>query len=42
MQELPADIHTTDRQIVKAAQFIGRNYMDVISAADIAADMSSI
>ena len=36
-QELPADIHTTDRQIVKAAQFIGRNYMDDISAADIAA-----
>lgn len=37
LQELPADIHTTDRQIVKAAQFIGRNYMDDISAADIAA-----
>ena len=37
LQELPADIHTTDRQIVQAAQFIGRNYMDDISAADIAA-----
>lgn len=37
LEDMPADIHTTDRQIVKAAQFIGDRYMDDISAADIAA-----
>ena len=35
--ELPADIHTTDNQIVLAAQFISDRYGDRITAEDIAA-----
>ena len=37
LEDMPADIHTTDRQIVKAAQFMGDHYMEEITAADIAA-----
>ncbi len=37
LESLPEDIHTTDREIVRAAQFIGSRYMDDISAEDIAA-----
>ncbi len=33
---MPSEIHTTDRPIVQAAQFIKNRYMDDISAADIA------
>ena len=36
LEDMPEDIHTTDREIVLAAQFIGQHYMDDISAADIA------
>lgn len=36
LEELPENIHTTDRQIVVAAQYISEHYMDDISAADIA------
>lgn len=35
--DMPENIHTTDAPIVRAAQFIGLNYMDDISTADIAA-----
>lgn len=35
--DIPADIHTTDRQIVLAAQFISQRYADSITARDIAA-----
>ena len=35
-QEPPANIRTTDRQIVLAARFISDHYMEPISAADIA------
>ena len=35
-QEIPANIRTTDRQIVLAARFINDHYMEPISAADIA------
>lgn len=35
--DIPADIHTTDRQIVLAAQFISSRYADNITAEDIAA-----
>ena len=34
---MPSEIHTTDRPVVQAAQFIKNRYMDDISAADIAA-----
>lgn len=34
---IPVNIHTTDRQIVLAAQFISNHYMEHIDAADIAA-----
>ena len=34
---IPADIHTTDRQIVQAAQFIHDHYAERITARDIAA-----
>lgn len=34
---MPIDIHTTDRQIVLAAQFISRRYAENITAEDIAA-----
>lgn len=37
LNDIPANIHTTDRQIVQAAQFISNHYMDRISTADIAA-----
>lgn len=37
LQDTPANIHTTDRQIVQAARFISSHYMDPITAADIAA-----
>ena len=36
LEDMPEDIHTTDREIVLAAQFRGQHYMDDISAADIA------
>lgn len=36
LEDMPEDIHTTDREIVLAAQFMGQHYMDDISAADIA------
>lgn len=35
-QDIPANIHTTDRQIVQAAQFISGHYMEPITTADIA------
>lgn len=37
LQELPADIHTTDRQIVQAAQFISSRYNERLTTADVAA-----
>ncbi len=37
LHETPANIHTTDRQIVLAAKFISEHYMEPISAADISA-----
>ena len=37
LSSLPDAIHTTDSQIVKAAQFISEKYMDDIAMADIAA-----
>ena len=37
LQELPENIHTTDRQIVQAAQFISNRYGERISTADVAA-----
>lgn len=37
IHEIPAEIHTTDRQIVAAAQFISEHYMEKIDSADIAA-----
>lgn len=36
LQETPANIRTTDRQIVLAARYISDHYMEPISAADIA------
>ena len=36
LRELPADIHTTDRQILQASLFISAHYMNPITAADIA------
>ena len=36
LSELPADIHTTDRQILQAAYFISAHYMNPINAHDIA------
>lgn len=36
-QDMPANIHTTDWQIVQAAQFISNHYMEHITMADIAA-----
>ncbi|MDE6355643.1 MAG: AraC family transcriptional regulator [Clostridia bacterium] len=35
--ELPTEIHTTDRQIVRAAQFISERYGERIATADVAA-----
>lgn len=32
----PADIHTTDQQILQAARFISENYMNPITTADVA------
>ena len=37
LHDIPVNIHTTDRQIVQAAQFISNHYMEHIGAADIAA-----
>ena len=37
LNDVPVNIHTTDRQIVLAAQFISNHYMEHIGAADIAA-----
>lgn len=37
LQDIPANIHTTDRQIVLAAQFISKHYAEHIRAEDIAA-----
>lgn len=36
-QDSPANIHTTDRQIVTAARYISEHYMEPITAAEIAA-----
>ncbi len=36
LKNMPSEIHTTDRPIVQAAQFIKDRYMDDISTADIA------
>lgn len=36
LQDIPANIRTTDRQIVLAARYISDHYMEPISAADIA------
>ena len=35
--DIPTNIHTTDRQIVLAAQYISNHYMEHIDASDIAA-----
>ncbi|MBD5512781.1 MAG: AraC family transcriptional regulator [Lachnospiraceae bacterium] len=35
-QDMPVHIHTTDQQIVQAAQFISSHYMESITMADIA------
>ncbi|MDE6065158.1 MAG: AraC family transcriptional regulator [Lachnospiraceae bacterium] len=35
-QDMPVNIHTTDQQIVQAAQFISSHYMESITMADIA------
>lgn len=37
LHDIPTDIHTTDSQIVQAAQYISAHYMEQISTADIAA-----
>ena len=37
LENTPADIHTTDRQILQAARFINEHFRQPISAADIAA-----
>ena len=37
LQETPADIHTTDRSIVRAARFVRKYYAQPIRTADIAA-----
>lgn len=37
LPDIPADIHTTDSQIVQAAKFISSRYFEQISTADIAA-----
>lgn len=37
LHDIPVNIHTTDIQIVLAAQFISNHYMEHIGAADIAA-----
>ena len=37
LQEVPDRIHTTDREIVRAARFITEHYAEPITAADIAA-----
>jgi len=34
--EPPADIHTSDRQILQAAQYICQNYMEQLTSADVA------
>jgi len=34
--EPPADLHTTDQQVLQAAQFICQHYMDSLTSADIA------
>ena len=36
-QDTPANIHTTDRQIIKAARFISDHYMEPVTTTDIAA-----
>jgi len=36
-QDTPADIHTTDRHVLLAVRFIGKNYMRPVTTADIAA-----
>lgn len=36
LREPPAEIHTTDRQIIRAAQFISGQYMHPITTADVA------
>ena len=37
LYDIPVNIHTTDRQIVQAAQFISNHYMEHIGASEIAA-----
>ena len=34
--EPPADIHTSDQHVLKAARFIALNYMDPVTSADVA------
>lgn len=36
LSEPPADIHTTDQQILQAAHYICRNYMEPITSSDVA------
>ena len=36
LSDAPADIHTTDPHILQAAHFIGENYMNPLSTADVA------
>ncbi len=38
--ELPADIHTTDQQILKAAYFINEHYMQPLATQDVARAVS--
>lgn len=37
LQDAPANIHTTDRQILTAARFMSEHYAELVTAADIAA-----
>lgn len=37
LQDAPANIHTTDRQILTAAKFMSEHYAEPVTAADIAA-----
>ncbi len=40
LAEPPVDIHTTDRQVLQAARFISRYYMNPITTADVARAVS--
>ncbi len=37
LQDTPANIYTTDRQVLEAARYISSHYMEKITAADVAA-----